>query len=719
MSPASDRLYNLLPAIYRIRDEKQGEALRALLAIIEDQLSEVEADIAGLYANWFIETCDEWVVSYIGDLLGVHDLTTAFSQRAYIANTLFYRRRKGTAHVLSILARDVTGWSAHVVEFFERLQTTQYLNHRRLFNTTPDLRGVDALNLLDTPFDNLPHTVDVRHIYNRRGKHNIPNIGIFLWRLQNYPLLNAIARQAEPPHGYGYHFSSLGNPAPLFNEPSEGDVPDEQLVPGPIRPLDFYFDLKTYQEQFGAASNSPENSRYYGPQRSLQITRGDTPIPPRDVMCKNLSDWARPPAGKVAVDVVRGRITFPAGEEPSERLAVSYSYGFSADIGGGPYNRQERIAEVSQPVQEYSVGSGKTYAILSDAIDDWVTSGQPPAVIRIYDSATYDDKLVINLPKGGWLVLDCENGERPTLVSAPLRVKSAAASEAETAAFTISGLVVEGNLEVEGKLNLTIVDSTLVPGQALDEDGYPKYAGKPSLMVSGTDVVDLNVVIARSIVGPLELPEECRGLVVTDSIIDAPLASGATDPSRPAIAGDATGSDPGPVTTLERVTVFGGVHVKKLSRVSEVIFTHPIVADQHQVGCVRFSSIAAGSSTPHRFRCQPDLAIKEHKKQLGSLSLLPAEQAQIEMCVRPQFTSIRYGAPTYAQLSESCAEEIKIGAENGSEMGVFNMLQQPQRLANLRIVLEEYLRFGLEAGIFLVTYPPPVPTPDRRHWRAR
>jgi hypothetical protein len=144
MSTPSDRLYNLLPVIYRLRDAERGEPLRALLGIINSELFAVEADITGLYENWFIETSDEWVVPYIGDLLGVRGLntitTTAFSQRAYVANTLFYRRRKGTASVLGILAGDVTGWPAHVVEFFELLQTTQYMNHRRLFNTTPDLR---------------------------------------------------------------------------------------------------------------------------------------------------------------------------------------------------------------------------------------------------------------------------------------------------------------------------------------------------------------------------------------------------------------------------------------------------------------------------------------------------------------------------------------------------------------------------------------------------
>ena len=37
-----DRLYHLLPAIYRIRDEEQGGQLRALLAIVESELDSIE-----------------------------------------------------------------------------------------------------------------------------------------------------------------------------------------------------------------------------------------------------------------------------------------------------------------------------------------------------------------------------------------------------------------------------------------------------------------------------------------------------------------------------------------------------------------------------------------------------------------------------------------------------------------------------------------------------
>ncbi len=102
-----ERLYNLLPAIYRIRDEAQGLPLKALLAIAAGELQVLEEDIDNLYENWFIETCDEWVVPYIGDLLDVQELYAQSSinygqqqRRAYVANTIAYRRRKGTAPVL-------------------------------------------------------------------------------------------------------------------------------------------------------------------------------------------------------------------------------------------------------------------------------------------------------------------------------------------------------------------------------------------------------------------------------------------------------------------------------------------------------------------------------------------------------------------------------------------------------------------------------------------
>ena len=105
-----DELYNLLPAVYRQRDtELAGKPLESLIGVIAEQVQYLEEDIEKLYNNWFIETCEEWVVPYISDLVGAKLLNTltgtTFSQRAWVANTLSYRRRKGT---LSMLERAST-----------------------------------------------------------------------------------------------------------------------------------------------------------------------------------------------------------------------------------------------------------------------------------------------------------------------------------------------------------------------------------------------------------------------------------------------------------------------------------------------------------------------------------------------------------------------------------------------------------------------------------
>ena len=71
--------------------------------------------------------------------------------------------------------------------------------------------------------------------------------------------------------------------------------------------------------------------------------------------------------------------------------------------------------------------------------------------------------------------------------------------------------------------------------------------------------------------------------------------------------------------------------------------------------------------------------------------------------VIPRFTSTRYGKPGYAQLAPWCPDEITRGAEDGSEMGAFHDLFQPQRGDNLRSRLVEYTPAASDAGILIAT----------------
>ena len=142
--------------------------------------------------------------------------------------------------------------------------------------------------------------------------------------------------------------------------------------------------------------------------------------------------------------------------------------------------------------------------------------------------------------------------------------------------------------------------------------------------------------------------------------------------------------------TLESCTVLGKVHAEHLDVSNSLLLAAlagggdpwdaPVWAERRQVGCMRFSFVPPGSRTPRRFQCVGDV---------------PAQ--------RPNHTSLRYGDPGYMQLRRSTSDAIRTGASDESEMGVTHELYAPQRETNLRIRLDEYLRYGLEAGIFYAT----------------
>ena len=139
-----------------------------------------------------------------------------------------------------------------------------------------------------------------------------------------------------------------------------------------------------------------------------------------------------------------------------------------------------------------------------------------------------------------------------------------------------------------------------------------------------------------------------------------------------------------------------------------------VEALRRQIGCVRFSYVPPGSAAPRRYRCQPELEISDaHRRtaRCGAMSAAhrprrPRRQRSApksQALIRPLFVSRRYGDPGFGQLELRCAAQIRTGAESGAEMGAFEFLKQPQREANLRDALDEYLRFGLEARLVFVT----------------
>jgi hypothetical protein len=684
-------IYELLPAIHRIRDAEQGEPLKALLAVIAEQVAVLEEDLAQLYDDQFVETAAAWAVPYIGDLIGyrsLHGVTPKVSSpRAEVANTIGYRRRKGTAAMLEQLARDVTGWDARAVEFFELLGATQYMNHLRpdkggwldvrgwapaapyldAGTVAPDRSGRGTrprsvhLERIDTAFETAAHTIDVRRIASGRGRYNIPNIGIFLWRLGDYSRTGSPASRLDARR---YLFSPLDNNAPLFNDPVAEDeithLAEPADVPMPISRRALAIDLDAF----------------YGPDRSLLLTVGGNEVPAAAVMVCDLSDhgtgWAHKPADKYAIDPVLGRIATPEDQPDPRQVIVTYHYGFSADMGGGEYDRADTL--------DGSLGSGlgvpAPHATLADAL---VALGGAGAV-EIADSGRYRETLNVHAAAGARIELRAADGAFPTVILRDeMQISGDAGSE-----VTINGLLLTGaGLRVTGELRLLrLRHCTLVPGLSLKTDGTPQSPNKPSLIIEAPNVT---VVIDNSIVGGLRVVRDAQ-VSLEDSILDACGVRGVAY-----AAEDNVG--PGGELRVERCTVIGKVHTGLLRLASNAIFVAelrpadqatwagPVVSERRQEGCVRFSHVPWESLTPRRYQCQPAAAADSVR-------------------VRPLFTALRYGMPGYGQLALRCAVEIRRGADDEAEMGAFHDLFQPQRETNLRVRLDEYLRFGLEAGLF-------------------
>jgi hypothetical protein len=467
-------LFNLLPAVHRIRDAQIAQSLplltpaeqatlasfqaltpplssdqqaqltqlkakascgplQSLLMVIQEQLAILSEDLDQLYDDQFIETCAPWVIPYIGDLIGyqsVKGIAPAIDNpRSEVAETISLRRRKGTVLVMEQLARDATGWGAHAVEFFRVLGDTQYMNHIRLWNHyAPDLRRWEPGLYIDTGFDQTSHRVDVGRIESRRGRYNIQNIGIFLWSLSAYSIRQAQATPAPPTGGNAcFRFSSLGMDLPLFHRAiSQGEEITISAQPSNVAD-------RLRRRVLCADLQKGVGAIYYGPGNSLAISVNGNVVEPYQIRAADLAGtdgaWKNMPttnAYQAIVDPELGRLVVPAtAAGVANTVSVSYYYGFNADLGGGEYSRAESfIVENEAFVFPYpDTASTPRYIDLQGAVNyaimQLAQNGQ--AAVEVAASQTYPNPagplaLNINLPAGATLELRAADGTRPTLL---------------------------------------------------------------------------------------------------------------------------------------------------------------------------------------------------------------------------------------------------------------------------------------------------------------
>ena len=749
----SFNLFQLVPAVYRLRDAQIAQSmqlltaaeqadfaalqalapplsvgqqtqldaltakasrgpLESILMVIGEQLSALAEDMDQLYDNQFIETCAPWVIPYIGDLIGYQSIKgiapSVDNPRSEVANTIAMRRRKGTVLVLEQLARDVTGWGAHAVEFFRVLGDTQYMKHVRRENFyTPNLRRWEPRLYMNSGFDKTAHKVDVHSISNGLGPYNIQNIGIFLWSLGAYsvtkdtPTLAASTASAQC-----YRFSSLGMDMPLYHRAiSQGEqvsiAAEPTNVPDRLRRLVFCADM-----QKGVGSS------YYGEGASLALYLDNQLLNPYQIQVANLSGadgaWNNVPTADstyaALIDPELGRIALPpvavAAKPPI--LNASYHYGFNAEMGGGEYARGGSFTVTNQEwvypfpdtaaIPRYTdLQSALTYVIGEMALEGQLALEITGSETIILTGGT---PLTVNLPAGATLELRAADGARPTLLlDAELVVTGAAsstlivnglvigasstmtpASPSPAALVHIPALLPDGSTNLLDELKL--IHCTLVPGWRVTSSGEPVEPTAPTLVVEPAGV---QIVGELSIVGAIRAAELVT-VNFSDSIVDA---TNRTNVAYAALDGQSGGG----ALTLTGCTVVGKVHAEEMTLISNCIiwaalvpgdtWASGLIADRKQQGCVRFSFLPVNAITPRRFRC--------------------VEQALAS--AMPIFFALRYGRPAYLKLLACTVNSIRRGADDSGEMGAFHFVLAPQRESDLNVRLQEYLPVGLDAGL--------------------
>jgi len=559
----ANRLWQMLPAIYRSLDvgptPGSNGPLREIVNRIGAQAAVVRRSIDRLSENQSIETCDDWAIPYIGDLVATRLVSCldAAAQRMDVAKTIYYRRRAGTVGVLEELAADIASRDARVVEFFRRMGRTRHQFDPPLsyqiensltgpvgfsnssptleiaegligaYSSTPaggyaDLRNGYAASNTGSPFDEYFYTADLRAPGQTLGHFNIRNLGVFIWWLQAFPISAATPVSSSAAGAAAaslcYTFDPTGRDIPLFaasQRVGEADQwgqhwvsPDEWILPVAIREtLWETVPNELYSEDFAPTAFS------------VGMLAGGT--------------GAALPQSELSIHPQKGRFSF-VGPAPVGTLAVCYNFGLMGEVGAGGYDNSI-LSELDVPDVSAEISGGDTTALgtaLSAVAGD--------ALIQIQDSLTYSNLTQgLTVPNGAIVAVAAQNEQRPVFrwTSAAPRtwtIIGNAASSASPTILVLQGILLQADqLVLQGKFDSVYLRMmTLDPGNiyVLPANNPPKNPPMFSSAIDGQllapctlfiEAEVTNLFLERCVTGPIRTRNGgvVQQLTATDSII--------------------------------------------------------------------------------------------------------------------------------------------------------------------------------------------------------
>ena len=423
------KLWQMIPAVYRALDSDPSAPgpLREMVKRVAAQAAVLRRSIDRLWEDQSIETCDDWIIPYIGDLVATQLVACLdpAGQRRDVAKTIYYRRRKGTVGLLEELTSDIAGHDARVVEFFRRLSRTRHNFDPPIARPDADTASIRVEGLLgaatDTPmggyadlrdvynpnrigktcygasrtgsaFDEYFYTADFRRGRQSVGWHNIPKAGVFISWLKTFAVPPSTPVQYTQCQKPVYTFDPTGREVPLFaptrrKSDAFGEhwgSPDEWELPMPIdQPLFDHEHANLYPDPPPA-----DKSELF----ALSVEDGGTPV---------LLSFA-------SIAPANGRFYLPGGAAGT--LTVTYNYGFGSEIGAGPYDQRADAPLPTQPAPVKTVIGGGAIAVADlGAVD-------PLGTLLFTDSLTY--KLPSDLGGAGGItnvLIQGDNGQRPVI----------------------------------------------------------------------------------------------------------------------------------------------------------------------------------------------------------------------------------------------------------------------------------------------------------------
>jgi hypothetical protein len=767
-------LYERLPEIYRIKDEEVSPPyqLKNYLELVEDAYGEIHKNITALYNDFFIATADDWVIPYIGDLLGTSHLTgDPWTLRADVADTIHLRRRKGTLASIEKLTYNLTQWGVHCTELRQNLVWNHNLNHQRpdiggapphvspgvnrhtaIRGGTIPVRDPALLSTLNTPFDPFAHLADLRPLTFGAIRYNLPNLAIFLWRLEAYrvPVSKPTFVKKSVVNGVHlvcFNVHPLGEPVRLFNtyqydpdatppvitslDGTPNPIPTARLneaSPSGTGNPEQYLSVNTYDAanpnpdkieitEVGLQLHLPENNfsgeAWPDPTGTTWQIRGE-----------NLCAWEAGVVPEIAnreiiIDPAIGRIllgvnTAAEATALEKHLLVTYTYGAVGPVGAHPTSRTPSLQTIGgQAVEDRAVDFHADHQDLEKKLAG-LDQSLKPVVVEIQDSMVHDLDLTsanisgtftengrenLNLNKP--LVIRAAAGQRPVIrLKQPLRFRPKNVAEARKIVVRLEGLYLTRHasfpanqpLIARAAVNrLEIVNCTLDPGGyiQLDQTRAPIHTALELKEPYGFADPDEEKDFDQT--PEIAITDSIAGPLRIDDGYTLALENSILD------AGKGVGDDPADAFALTNATR------------PQTGWGPPTTVNQLTVfGRMRVIQIRGrGGIWVH--------ALEVYNNQIGCLrysyfSGINDRLPQNLGCVlgvgdhaRLHFTAEAFGEPAYGQLAHNTDFRIRERGPGDDAMGAFGFLLEAHKWRNIQIRFREFMPVGITPLLLPVT----------------